>query len=115
MNKINVDVRSTEICGQWEVVQGLEYYGIQVPVGQLADGASIPLIAQFFIKKGGKLFTPSVIHDTGYHQGFMTRLAIDNIFMNAMVDNGVPKLKRELIYSAVRLFGASSYKGKRYD
>ena len=111
MNKLNVDVRATEICGQWEVVQGLEYYGIQVPIGQLTDGASIPWVAQSFIKKGGKLFTPSVIHDVGYRSGLMTRLAVDNIFMNAMRDNKVPKWKRELIYSAVRLFGANHYKG----
>jgi len=110
MNKLNVEVRATEKSGQWEVVQGLEYYGIQVSVGQLTDGASVPWIAQSLIKKGGKLFTPSVIHDTGYRHGLMTRYEIDNIFLDAMEDNKVPGWKRNLIYSAVRLFGGWSYR-----
>ena len=109
MNRLNVEVRATENSGEWEVMTGLEYFGIQVQPGMTSDGASVPWVAQWLVRKGGPLFTPSVIHDVGYRNGLRDRLAMDNIFMEAMKENKVPKWKRELIYSAVRLFGASSY------
>ncbi len=87
------------------------YRGIQVDIGDITDGASIPLLLQVFLKKGGPLFTPSVIHDIGYRKGLLTRVLVDNIFYEAMKDNKVPRWKRKMIYQGVRLFGSKHYKG----
>lgn len=115
MNRLNVTVEATENTGEWKVIKGIEYKGIQVQPGMITDGASIPLSIQWLIGKGGKLFTPAVIHDTGYGLGLLTRLGVDNIFRDAMRDNKVPQWKASLIYTAVRFFGASHYKRRCND
>ena len=108
-NKLNISVSPTDKHGQWEVTEGLTYKGIQVEVGQLTDGASIPLVLQPFLRKGGPIFCPSVIHDTSYRNSYFNRAACDRIFLDAMVDNGVNKLERAFLYYGVRLFGGKSY------
>lgn len=109
MNKLNVTVRATEVDGQWEVVEGITYHGIHVLPGQLTDGLSIPLFLQWLLRKGGKAFTPGVIHDTGYRNGLLTRAECDEEFLGAMEDNGVNKFKRMILYYGVGLFGRSAY------
>ena len=109
MNRLNITVRPTDVNNEWEVERGIEYFGIQVKRGDKTDGASIPWYLQWLLKKGGPLFTPSVIHDISYRVGLLTRLACDNIFKEAMIENKVPEWKIKLIYSGVRLFGSSRY------
>jgi hypothetical protein len=79
----------------------------------ISDGASIPWYVRWLLKKGGPLFTPSVIHDIGYGRGLMIRKKVDDIFMEAMILNKVERWKRYLIYKAVRLRGASRYNNNR--
>ncbi len=114
MNNITVKVEPTEKPGQWIVVEHFAYMGINVDIGQLTDGASIPWILRPLLKVGGKLFAPSVLHDTGYRLGLFTKPVIDNIYRSAMIENNVPGWKVWVIYNGVKLFGNSSYKGIKF-
>jgi len=109
--KINIKVSPTSKPGQWVVLESFMFSGIKVEAGQLTDGASIPWWLRGVLKTGGKLFAPSVIHDTIYRHGIVSRRRADNVYRNAMRANYVPKWKIKVIYLAVRLFGGSSYKG----
>jgi len=115
MPKLKVKVEPTDNCGEWRVIEYFVFMGVVVNVGQLTDGASVPWMLRWLIKVGGRLFTPSVIHDTGYRLGLFTKRKMDSIYYKAMVINGVPKWKRYLIYVGVVLFGHFSYRGKMYN
>jgi len=108
-NTLEVCVKATDKAGQWIVTEGILYRGIQVHVGQLTDGASIPLFLRGLIPKGGPLFCPAVIHDTAYRNGLLTRKQCDGLFLRAMEDNHVNIVRRKIIYRAVRIFGSSAY------
>ena len=109
MNKLDITVRATKNNGEWEVVKGLVYHGIHVNTGQLTDGLSIPWRLQGIVAKGGLGFVPGILHDTAYRNGLFDRKKCDDIFLEALEENGVNKMKRMLLYYAVRLFGRFAY------
>lgn len=79
------------------------------------DGASIPRFAWSLMDPiEGDWFRPAVIHDwlySPYNEDF-SRAECDDIFLEAMFNDGVPWLTRETIYRSVRLFGWKFYRGK---
>jgi len=105
-------VKPTENVGEWELVEPIDNFWLYyIPAGFRTDGASIPWIVQPFIRKGGKLFGPAVIHDYLYRNGIGSKRMADSVFRYAMILNEVPKRKRELVYTAVHLFGGPAWKG----
>lgn len=78
---------------------------LRVPVGFDCDLASIPQIFQWLIPKVGIYNGPSILHDYGYCVQRKSRYDYDNMFLRAMKDAGVGVIKRNLIYSMVRMFG----------
>jgi hypothetical protein len=86
---------------------------IGVPAGFITDGASIPEMFWSILSPFGPWFHAALFHDWGYSRNntTLTRAEVDAIFKELMFNIGVPWLKRETIYRAVRLFGASSYRG----
>ena len=93
----------------------LSSYGcIEVPEGFITDGASVPRAFWNIFDPFGDYFEAAVIHDFLYsaanHE--WDRLEADDIFKEAMYNVGIPWYRREIIYRAVRLFGASSFKSK---
>jgi hypothetical protein len=87
---------------------------ITVPAGFETDGASIPRVFWSILDPFGPYFKAAVIHDWLYsrHNRRFTRAQSDELFKEAMRNNGLDWLRRELIYSAVRLGGWRNYKGK---
>ena len=83
------------------------------PMGE-TDGASIPRCFWNLLSPFGDYFYSSVIHDFLYSKinTEFHRDEADLIFKEAMFNVGVPWYRRETIYRAVRLFGASSFKAK---
>jgi hypothetical protein len=80
-----------------------------VPKGMATDLASVPvpfrnLISQLTCVEG------AILHDHLYKTGVVRRKVADKIFFE-MLKDAVPAYKRYLIYWALRLGGASSYKG----
>ncbi len=86
---------------------------ITVPQGFITDGASIPRIFWNILSPYGEYFPAALIHDFLYssRRTVITRATADAIFLEGMEVVGVPWLKRQTIYRAVRLFGGSSYRG----
>ena len=79
------------------------------------DGASIPHFAWSLMDPvEGEWFRSAIIHDWLYspsnHE--FTRADADDIFKEAMFNDGVPWLTREIIYRSVRMFGWKFYRGK---
>jgi len=97
--------------GQWELIALFEYRNppviVEVPVGFVSDGASIPSIAHPIVGPpwGGKYPEAAVIHDYLYCIQTTTRWEADKIFYQAMKVLGVPSWKRSLMHFAVRVAG----------
>ena len=87
---------------------------ITVPAGFDTDGASIPRVFWSVLDPFGPYFKAAVIHDWLYsrHNCRFNRAQSDEIFKEAMYNNGLDWVRRGAIYRAVRLAGWRSYKGK---
>jgi len=86
---------------------------IVVPVGFETDGASVPRCLWSAIPPFGLHFNAAVVHDFLYRQpdgeGKLLKSICDEIFREIMIRDGVPELRREAMYEAVRTMGYSSY------
>jgi hypothetical protein len=94
-----------------------EYVGsviIRVPEGFVTDGASVPRLFWSLLGPFGSYFSAAIIHDFLYseHNRIFPRQECDWIFLEAMAASGVGWLTRRTIYRAVRLGGASRFKGR---
>lgn len=102
----------------FRLVEDFRYFSslgtICVPAGTETDGASIPRAFWNILEPFGEYFGAAVIHDFLYspvnHE--FDRWEADIIFKEAMFNAGVPWQKREIIYHAVRIFGARSFRGQ---
>ena len=100
---------------KWQLALPLVYLSdllglIVVPVGFETDFASVPRLPVLFFLAGGFAKAPSVVHDFLYseHNNF-TREQADAVFLEAMEVDGVSAWRRNGMYQAVRLFGASHF------
>lgn len=86
---------------------------VTVPAGFVTDGASIPGIFWSILGPFGPYFQAAIVHDYLYSELNLsiTRDVADHIFKEAMWNTGLDWPRRELIYRAVRLFGARHFKG----
>lgn len=76
---------------------------ITVPEGFPTDLASIPRIFRFLIVKNGKHRAAAIVHDYLCTLGLdFSRVLADKIFLEAMKLQGVPRIRRRLMYWAVR-------------
>ena len=87
---------------------------IRVPAWFLTDGASVPRVFWNILSPFGDYFGAAVVHDYLYspNNRLFDRETCDEIFLEAMAAAGVPWIRRHTIYSAVRLAGWRSYRGK---
>lgn len=106
----HIDVRATW-DNKWKLLEPFDWYGITVPAGFVTDFASIPRPFWFFINPVGRIKPAAIVHDYLYHlrgeyelERF-TRKEVDQIFLEIMKRVGMPFLKRQAAYRAVRAFG----------
>ena len=97
-------------AGQWELTAPFEYHSdigsiIEIPIGFVTDGASIPKIFRPVIGSpwGGLYVKATLPHDWLYYKKTFTRRKTDAIFLEAMKVLGVPFWKRRIMWLAVRL------------
>lgn len=86
---------------------------VRVPKGFVTDGASIPRVFWNILSPFGDYFGAAVIHDflySKFNKDF-SRDEADAIFLEGMTASGVPFLRRTTIYTAVRLFGWTCFRG----
>ena len=103
---------------EWEIVEPLVYddskYHIEVIKGFICDFASIPQFMWNILPANGQeTDRASVLHDYLYRFGIYPRDVCDRLFLEAMNSDGTSYIKRYAMYRAVRMFGGSSYKGKK--
>ncbi|WP_120497456.1 DUF1353 domain-containing protein [Kiloniella sp. EL199] len=86
-----------------------------ISAGFETDLASIPRLFQVLIPQIGGQNLPAIAHDWCYRDASMKWLnksAADLLFRIGMEQAGVSRLRRTLIYWAVKWFGFSSYQPK---
>lgn len=106
-------VRPTDRNREWKLMETITYKDIVIPYGFIFDGASIPIGLRWLFPHGGRKFGPACIHDYCYRtKDICTKREADLHLKEAMLSNGVSKIKVELMYWAVRLFGKGSYHGE---
>lgn len=91
------------------------------PIGFENDGASIPKFAMAFL--GYTAMEAGVIHDFLYREGAEitegnvtrepTRLEADNIFLAVMKEMSISRIKRMLMWSAVRGFAGGNWHARK--
>lgn len=106
--------------GQWELTAPFEYHSdigglIEIPIGFVSDGASIPKFLHSVIGSpwGGRYPEAAVVHDFCYFSKILTRQSADQVFLEAMKNLNVPKIRRTLMFLAVRIFGIIPWNRKR--
>jgi len=89
----------------------IDHFILKIPKNFDTDLASIPRWLWIIIAPSrSDIIAPAILHDYLYscHNGF-TRKEVDNIFLNALIRNGVSKFRAYQMYYAVRLFGSNHY------
>lgn len=87
-------------------------FGVTVPAYFSSDFASVPRFAWSVFPPIGRYAKAAVLHDYIYRTpsaGF-TRAQADEMFRLQMKSDGVGQPKRDILFLAVRIFGASSWK-----
>ena len=93
-----------------------EKYNIMVKEGFDFDYASIPTIITNLLPKNGQEYDRAAcLHDALYASEYFERKVCDDIFLEAMESDGVPRFKRLAMYYAVRMFGGSVWKGHKRE
>jgi len=90
---------------------------IDVPKGYAFDGASIPRIFWSLVGQptDGLSLRAACIHDwmCDHAETYAMRRLGDTFFLHIMEDSGVSKLRRLILYLAVRFYGRFIWKAKQ--
>jgi hypothetical protein len=82
---------------------------VTVPLAMFTDFASVPRPIWLFVAPWGTHGHAAVIHDAGYYLQHRARADYDRIFREAMEVLNVGRVKRTLMYWAVRSFGGRAW------
>ena len=113
--------------GDYEIQSHLDFETpngrYRVPEFTIANGASIPLLAQFFIPKSGKWNRCATVHDSGFEDGGyirlieidgkwyednfeeMTQFEVNEIYRGLMESRDVKKWREKAQYYTLNCFG----------
>ncbi|MCV2491806.1 DUF1353 domain-containing protein [Geodermatophilus sp. YIM 151500] len=95
----------------WRTREPLVYLGRRdrfvVPAGLLTDFATVPRVVIWLIPQFGRYTMAAVLHDwlvtEGLRSGVVTSRQADGIFRRVMREQGVPVVRRWLMWAGVRL------------
>ena len=79
--------------------------------GYRSNGMSVPRCLWSIISPQYSPITlfPSICHDWLYDNHVVSRIVADKWYQQALIENGYPEWKSELVYDAVRMFGKSHW------
>lgn len=83
---------------------------VRIPVGTITDLATVPRLLWTIFPPHGQYAKAAIVHDYLYERAIGSKAFADAVFLEAMEVLGVPRWRRVLMYSAVRLFGRGNYK-----
>lgn len=113
MVKVNVH-RSDARGNVYTLLEQLPCRNFTVPAGFQSDGASVPRFFWRLVFPPGDpcALRAAIVHDYLYrhHPGTWTRAEADTLFRDLLICDGTPAWRATLAYTAVRLFGRSSWK-----
>lgn len=107
---------------QWRTAEPLNFDSVRyrkhyvVPADFISDLASVPRwIPIGYALFGGRGNAAAVVHDWLYRNGMRMRQIkdkqeADDVFLEAMLDSGVPSKRAHMMYQAVNWCGASAFK-----
>ena len=94
----------------WELLEPLVYQGntdlFTVPTGFFTDLASIPRVFRPFFPRYGIYRKAAVLHDYHYIVQLVSRKDADGMFRRVMRELGVGRIRRYLMWLAVRIGGS---------
>jgi hypothetical protein len=105
-------LKLTPICdGKYKLAE--DWNGI--PAGFITDGGSIPRFFWRFIghPMESEYIDRYIEHDYDYQTGRVKRKTADKKLRDGLAADGMGWVKRNLVYSAVRVFGRSHYNNKK--
>jgi hypothetical protein len=98
---------------RWRLIEPFVYQtksgafttSIAVPAGFETDFATVPRIPVAGLVAGGAGEKAAVVHDWLYHTKPCSRKETDQMFLDALTEEGEPWWRRYIMYAAVRAFG----------
>lgn len=97
----------------YTLIKPVKRYGLEIPAGFQSDGASVPRFFWRVVFPPGDVhaLAAAFLHDYIYrtHPTGWTRKAADDLFLETLIADGVPKRRAYLAYWGVRIFGASAW------
>jgi len=95
--------------GNWKLHDTLNYTSdlignVSVPQGFVTDFASVPRLPVAYVLFDGVADSSAVIHDYLRRENIINRRTADNVFLEAMKAEGVPRWRRYPMYWAVSVF-----------
>lgn len=102
-----LDDKSYLLLDEWLV----SVYGVLVAVPQFfkTDLASVPRLPFIYLVVGGVGVKASVLHDYLYATGLVSREDADEIFYQALIEDGLSVWRAKMMWTGVRVGGASHY------
>ncbi|MFT6586097.1 MAG: hypothetical protein ACJAUY_000678 [Cognaticolwellia sp.] len=94
---------------KWQLTEGWQSPFMFIPSGFITDGASVPRILWAFASPSGDLFEAAVIHDYMYKNAIKTKAEADHLFKRVAKHYGANRLRRNLAYVFIKLFGKGLY------
>lgn len=102
-------VQASNVAGYWFLTDPLVWDDgitrIEVPRFFVTDLASIPAPMRGILDTNGRSRRAAVLHDHAYAVGAMTRKEADQLFLRALMAEGVISIGRGLYYLGVRAAG----------
>jgi hypothetical protein len=102
--------------GKWQLLEELRYLSsltnkaYTIEAGYCTDFASVPRLPIAYWLAGNTAHLASVVHDYLYENGIEPRYIADKIFAEIMdATPDFPTWRKDLMWMAVRVFGASHY------
>lgn len=87
---------------------------VEVPVGFVTDGASVPRAFWWYASPfSGRHAAAALVHDYCYQSACVTKEEADDIFEEAMLSCGVRKGKAKAMAASVRMFGRRAWNKHR--
>jgi hypothetical protein len=110
-----IDDSANEGRGSWQHLEPLTFHSnclnrdFTAPAGSITDFASVPRIPGIFDVYGDRAHRAAALHDHLYGSHEVDRATADGVFLEAMLDTGVPPDIAQVMYDGVRQFGGSHW------
>ncbi|WCO82113.1 hypothetical protein vBPpSSYP_131 [Pseudomonas phage vB_PpS_SYP] len=117
MRKFKSTLKTEQIARTcWKLTDELAFGDVVVPKGFITNYASIEVFHNIFLYPIYALFAgygnySSTIHDYLYSRKVFSRKECDDIFYQALREEGVARWRAWLMWAGVRLGGKKAYKG----